>query len=422
MADHIIEVRVDDKIATVVGDPLYVCGNSDYVVKFAFDAEWADHAMKTARFIKSNKEYIDVVFNGNECQMPIIADTPYVRIGVFAGNLCTTTAAIVNAQRSILCGSGVPAEPDPDVYAQILERIDNLNIPDPDEYSKVISEQIDALNIPDLTKRVDALQSNAVIAQHVRGDMLHIEDAASWPMEKLVTSIEPKQEESGDPSPDNVRPISGWTEAALNRTGKNLFDYNARIIGYELFRSNGGIGMAEAWYVSDYISVKPGSAIVLSGLSSNVATYYDKDKKYISYTQTKKIVVPENAYYIRVNSLIEGYTTPQVEYGETATAYEPYRGAQYTAQFDQTVYGGEFDWKTGVLTVTKTQEGDLVTPEKIQLSPQQMPEMLKGVNNVWCDTGETEMVYIADNQLYIDQKIGESAAALNAIMEGINNV
>ena len=126
MAQHIIEVRVNEKIASVVGDPLYVCGNSDYVVKFSFDAEWAGHETKTARFIKSNKEYIDVVFAGDQCAVPIIDNTPYVRIGVFAGNLCTTSAAIVNAQRSILCGSGVPADPDPDVYAQMMARFDEL--------------------------------------------------------------------------------------------------------------------------------------------------------------------------------------------------------------------------------------------------------------------------------------------------------
>ena len=130
MAEHIIEVRVDEKIASVVGDPLYVCGNSDYIVKFHFDAEWAGHETKTARFIKSNKEYIDVLFSGNQCAVPIIDNTPYVRIGVYAGNLCTTTAAIVNAQRSILCGSGVPADPDPDIYTQMLEKLDELYLKD----------------------------------------------------------------------------------------------------------------------------------------------------------------------------------------------------------------------------------------------------------------------------------------------------
>ena len=38
----------------------------------------------------------------------------------------------------------------------------------------------------------------------------------------VVTHIEPVQAGSGDPSPDNVRPISGRTNAKLTRCGKNL--------------------------------------------------------------------------------------------------------------------------------------------------------------------------------------------------------
>ena len=134
MANHIIEVRVDGKIASVVGDPLYVCGNSDYIVRFTFDAEWTAHETKTARFVKNNKEYFDVVFTGDQCAMPIIDNTNRVQIGVYAGNLCTTTAAIVNAQRSILCGTGVPAAPKPDVYMQIMAMLSSGQSIDPAAY------------------------------------------------------------------------------------------------------------------------------------------------------------------------------------------------------------------------------------------------------------------------------------------------
>ena len=535
MANRIIEVRVDDKIASVISDPLYVCGNSDYVVKFAFDDEWADHTMKTARFIKSNNEYFDVVFNGIECAMPIIDNTSYVKIGVYAGNLCTTTAAIVNAQRSILCGSGVPAEPDPDVYAQILERIDGLGV-------------------PDLNRRVDALQSNAVIAQHVSGDMLHIEDAASWPVEKLVIDIEPKQEGSGDPSPDNVRAISGWDSVKAIRTGGNLLD----------LASMGGTYVNGAYVFTESITkIIPlpigysGKYTITADIEYNSLTarglyleilYTDGTKDAVGVPNANggskhyQLITKNNVERIMMTwgsaGIITTFRNAQIELGTTTTAYEPYQGTEYTAQFGQTIYGGTLDWKTGKLTkaihgiaftgaetfareawcdygfepvistsilekranyintnstkvltnnthfanlgTTQVVSGkygdgvgiygestwtkiffriprsvygatesntnaelltlwknwlaaqyaagtpltvayDLYMSEEIQLTPQQMPELLKGVNNVWCDTGETEMVYIADNQLYIDQKIGASTAALNALMEGINN-
>ena len=409
MADHIIEVRIDDKIATVVGDPLYVCGNSDYIVKFAFDAEWADHAMKTARFIKSNKEYIDVVFNGNECPMPIIADTPHVRIGVFAGNLCTTTAAIVNAQRSILCGSGVPAEPDPDVYSQIMERIDNLNIADRAEYSQMITDQINALNIPDLSERVDALQSNAVIAQHVRGDTLHIEDAAAWRAEKVVTHIEPTQGGSGDPSPDNIRPINGWTQANLRRESDGHVDVYTAQFGQTVY------GGSYDWDSGKFIAtwackvMTKGSDLIWNSAqvcsintADNLAAYGNVEFMLSHYKCGKwNSAYPNNYAYQANGEMIMLRDEAHFTTRETAAEYILSQAAAGTP-----------------LTLAYK----LATPIEIQLAPQQMPEMLKGVNNVWCDAGETEMVYIADNQLYIDQKIGGSTAALNAIMEGINNV
>ena len=118
-----IEIKISNKIATLKEKFVGVCGNSDYVVVFDFDDEWKSHGTKTARF-KYNGKYEDVVFTGNECPMPIILDTASVEIGVYAGNLHTTTSACVLMKTCILSGSGVPADPIPDVYNQIIDKID----------------------------------------------------------------------------------------------------------------------------------------------------------------------------------------------------------------------------------------------------------------------------------------------------------
>ena len=52
---------------------------------------------------------------------------------------------------------------------------------------------------------------------------------------------------------------------------------------------------------------------------------------------------------------------------------------------------------------------EVENPEEIQLTPQQI-NTLKGVNNAWSSDGKTELAYIADTKLYIDQRI---AALLN---------
>lgn len=119
-----INVIVQNKIASAAG-PVYICGNSDYTVAFSFDAEWTEYETKTARFVYAGG-YIDVVFTGSECAMPIISDTNAILIGVFAGNLHTTTAAKIPAQKSILCGCGSPAKPPEDVYAQIMETLNTI--------------------------------------------------------------------------------------------------------------------------------------------------------------------------------------------------------------------------------------------------------------------------------------------------------
>jgi hypothetical protein len=124
--NKVIDVLIKDKIAMQTNDVVYVCGNSDFVINFTFDAEWDEFIHKTARFIY-NGTFIDVVFSGNQCAVPIISDTFKFMVGVFAGELRTTTPAMVSAKKSILCGTGNPADPAPDVYNQVMGALNQLD-------------------------------------------------------------------------------------------------------------------------------------------------------------------------------------------------------------------------------------------------------------------------------------------------------
>ena len=104
-----INITVREKIAHTISDTCIVCGNSDYVAVFDFDAEWDAYEVKTARFIWGGT-YTDVAFAGNECPVPVIPDAVSVLVGVYAGELHTTTAAAVGVRRSILGGSETEAE------------------------------------------------------------------------------------------------------------------------------------------------------------------------------------------------------------------------------------------------------------------------------------------------------------------------
>lgn len=116
-----LHIAVNDKVATYCQrDGVIVCGNSDYEIEFSFDSEWDNHPAKTARFIHG-KTYEDVVFEGNTAAVPIMRGVTSLSVGVFSGDLKTTTPALITCRKSILCDGGSPSAPAPDVYAQIIE-------------------------------------------------------------------------------------------------------------------------------------------------------------------------------------------------------------------------------------------------------------------------------------------------------------
>lgn len=120
-------IRFDKKTLDgkkVVGD------NTGYLAQFMFDEEW-DGKVKTARFI-NNDEYVDVILDeNNSCYIPLeVMKSGNMNVGVYAGNLTTTTPVKVKITASILEEYGLPADPTPDVYAQIMEKLNALGIGD----------------------------------------------------------------------------------------------------------------------------------------------------------------------------------------------------------------------------------------------------------------------------------------------------
>lgn len=138
-----INIEVRNKIAEKTDDMIYVCNNSDYIASFDFDSEWDAYNTKTARF-SHDGQHVDVVFTGNQCNVPVITNTYAFHVGVFAGDLHTTTAARVPCRKSILCGAGAPANPTPDVYDQLMELIKGLGGADPDAIAKAVADYLAA--------------------------------------------------------------------------------------------------------------------------------------------------------------------------------------------------------------------------------------------------------------------------------------
>lgn len=120
-----LHISVVDKVATYQKrDGVIVCGNSDYQIFFTFDDDWGNYDTKTARFIYGGT-YTDVVFSGNTCPVPVLRNITSVSVGLYAGDLCTSTPAEIECQKSILCNDGIPEAPTENVYGQIVELINS---------------------------------------------------------------------------------------------------------------------------------------------------------------------------------------------------------------------------------------------------------------------------------------------------------
>lgn len=152
----ILHITVRNKRAAYCSrDGSIVCGNSDYSVQFDFDAEWAGHTLKTARFVYGGHAE-DVLFEGDTVAVPKIRNVTAMFVGVFAGDLKTTTPAIIPAEKSILCEEGLPPDPGPGLYEQIMAV---LQAYDPERITRIEEDlaDLDPGRIDDLENTVNGL-------------------------------------------------------------------------------------------------------------------------------------------------------------------------------------------------------------------------------------------------------------------------
>lgn len=225
-----------------------------------------------------------------------------------------------------------------------------------------------------VTALTSAAHANA-IKPEVKDNIICFTDGAAAPTDKVVSYIEPKQSGMGEPSPDNVREISGWNGVSLIRCGKNLLpsdfvDGDTKTENGITFTDNkdgtvsvnGTAAITATYKLNNSLTLKPDEVYYLSGEKDGVRTalYYRNEKGNDAYHNTISGGLLWKKEYQLVFLYIgvpTGCTAndvlikPCVSVGK-AEDYEPYKGDTYTVDFDETVYGGEYNWTTGELMVT----------------------------------------------------------------------
>lgn len=187
------------------------------------------------------------------------------------------------------------------------------------------------------------------------------------PLKSLVIPFTPIQEGSGNPSPDNVRPISGWTGATIHHAIPFDFDNvkaNSYIDNNGVERSQNGFS-----YTLDYTPVTPGETYMIRWLPKtlgniNLALYfYDADKNFVgrsaflqgsadfSYTPASGVRYLRFQKYYTCESAMVEYTTLPITFTDPTTG-DPV-----------TVYGG-------TVTLNQDRSADLVVTHRyIDVNP-----------------------------------------------------
>lgn len=203
--------------------------------------------------------------------------------------------------------------------------------------------------------------------QTVSGSIATFEAESNTGIKSLVVDIDPVQSGSGDPSPSNVRPISGWDEVDINVTGVNIWDEEWEVGGIDP-SSGTNVSYSTRIRSKNYIPLVSGMTYsfnyVGSSISNNglVVVFYDSNKEYVqgSWRQSSfsPFTVPSNVKYMRF-ATGDGYGATynndiSINYPATDTSYHiGTNNESYPIPLGQTVYGGVLDAVSGKLTLTK---------------------------------------------------------------------
>ena len=188
----------------------------------------------------------------------------------------------------------------------------------------------------------------------------------------VTVQMEPIQEGNGDPSPDNIRPITGMDTVSVTRCGKNLINKNTAIVGDMVFGADGTPANYPDVAVN-YVKVKPNTLYTLAyeyAATSDIMycrlAYLNEKREFIvrktilgsesGKKKTYSFTTTSETHWLQLgmNNVVDGFNhnySMSLCEGDTACDYEPYADTTDIA-LPETVYGGTLDVETGVLTVT----------------------------------------------------------------------
>lgn len=228
----------------------------------------------------------------------------------------------------------------------------------------------DGTQIDDTTVGLDAWSSKHIVDMlcpplEETGNPVQCYPVTCYPL-GVTASWEPVQEGSGEPSPENIRPISGRDSVKVERCGENLLPHIFDRIPDTVTKD--GLTIVKTPKGTIHVSGKKTETnwtdlfrIVLAeservempagtySWGSGVILTTDKGNLHVSpfTTDTPRIITGAYAAVNTAGTYNKDYIPALVAGSEKPTKVEPYTGQTATLTLPRTIYGGEVDAVTG---------------------------------------------------------------------------
>lgn len=154
-------------------------------LKFTFDGDWKKF-YKVVQFTQCDETYNRALgFDGLSCLLPTELHAGAVKMSVFgydtdntSGLRATTVPVTLNIRQSGFVGDDdVPIPPTPDLYTQILQKIEEVTVPDMSEYLK--KDEIQKMIAQALENSGTVIPSDYVTIEKLNDEILMVHEAIS---------------------------------------------------------------------------------------------------------------------------------------------------------------------------------------------------------------------------------------------------
>lgn len=257
----------------------------------------------------------------------------------------------------------------------------------------------------------EAIDSAAhAITETATGSIVTIPDGAdNVPVKSLIAQINPVQAGSGDPSPENIRAITGWTGCTISHSGEDTSNPEEYTIA---FPADAGTVYGGTLDVTNGVLTVTWKGKIFNG--TETLAYNSKDSNYISVTTSAQATdrIATHVICSHLKTLGRGNTENIIRNRTSASGFSMFFGRTAICDLDTSAFIALTNAeKVALVNAYMTAQYEAGTPVTVvyqlmepityQVTPAEVTTIL-GINNIWADTGNVTVQYRADTKTYVD--------------------